>query len=193
VSGLYFSWTNIDEIHGDHFRSKPSTTSILPETLKLSFDKPITDLSLKFILDNPYLWINDSILVGMDGEKIDLIDSATAIQVARNNIKKKFEVKSCQLIRNTSSGHEYRGRPLPAYAISFNTKDNMIAYVSARDGQFQRVRFRDWRWFDFLWMTHIMDYQDRDDINNWLLRAFSLFGLLTVVSGFALFFSTKNY
>jgi hypothetical protein len=45
---------------------------------------------------------------------------------------------------------------------------------------------RDWRWFDFLWMTHTMDYQTRDDFNTLLLRSFSLLGLITVLSGFVL-------
>jgi len=31
-----------------------------------------------------------------------------------------------------------------------------------------------------------MDYQGRDDFNTTLLRAFSLLGLITVLSGFAL-------
>ncbi|MEK9559380.1 MAG: hypothetical protein VW010_01545, partial [Flavobacteriaceae bacterium] len=60
------------------------------------------------------------------------------------------------------------------------------AYVSIIDGSFQTVRHRDWRWFDFLWMTHTMDYQTRDDFNTLLLRSFSLLGLITVLSGFVL-------
>lgn len=28
ISGLYFSWNNIDEIHGDHFRKKFPTTFV---------------------------------------------------------------------------------------------------------------------------------------------------------------------
>jgi len=35
-----------------------------------------------------------------------------------------------------------------------------------------------------------MDYNTRDDINNFLLRVFSIFGLLTVLSGFALWLTT---
>jgi hypothetical protein len=35
-------------------------------------------------------------------------------------------------------------------------------------------------------MTHTMDYQGRDDFNTTLLRAFSLLGLITVLSGFVL-------
>lgn len=66
--------------------------------------------------------------------------------------------------------------------------DHIKAYVSAADGTFQKVRFRAWRWFDFLWMTHTMDYEGRDDFNNIVLRAFSLLGLITVLSGFVLWF-----
>jgi len=77
-------------------------------------------------------------------------------------------------------------KKLPAYQISFDSKEKVTAYVSVIDGSFQTVRHRDWRWFDFLWMTHTMDYQTRDDFNTLLLRSFSLLGLITVLSGFVL-------
>jgi hypothetical protein len=62
----------------------------------------------------------------------------------------------------------------------------LVAYVDAQSGIFQRVRHQRWRWFDFLWMSHTMDYNGRDNFNNLLLRIFSLFGVLTVMSGFLL-------
>ena len=70
--------------------------------------------------------------------------------------------------------------------INYKSDENLKAYISIKNAKFQTVRHRDWRWFDFLWMTHTMDYQGRDNFNTWLLRAFSLLGLLTVLSGFAL-------
>jgi len=41
-------------------------------------------------------------------------------------------------------------------------------------------------------MMHTMDYQTRDNLSNWLLRAFSIFGLLTISSGFILFFVSQR-
>ncbi len=41
-------------------------------------------------------------------------------------------------------------------------------------------------------MTHTMDYQTRDNFNTTLLRAFSLLGLITVISGFLLWFVTSK-
>lgn len=48
------------------------------------------------------------------------------------------------------------------------------------------VKHRDWRRFDFQWMTPMMNYEGRDDFNNIILRSFSLLGLVTVLSGFLL-------
>jgi hypothetical protein len=38
-----------------------------------------------------------------------------------------------------------------------------------------------------------MDYQGRDNFGNILLRAFSIFGLFTVASGFVLFFVSSKW
>jgi len=40
-----------------------------------------------------------------------------------------------------------------------------------------------WRWFDFLWMLHIMDYDQRIDANNLLLRISASLALLFSLSG----------
>ena len=100
----------------------------------------------------------------------------------------ELKVSDIQVINTVSDHHEYRGRPLPAYEISYNTPQNLKAYVAVENGAFQTVRHRNWRWFDFLWMTHTMDYDTRDNFNTLLLRSFSLLGLITVLSGFLLWF-----
>ena len=101
-------------------------------------------------------------------------------------MKEEFKIASIKKINKVNNHHEYRNKPLPAYVITYNSGNNIKAYVSARDASFQAVRQRSWRWFDFLWMTHTMDYEGRDDFNTITLRAFSLLGLITVISGFTL-------
>ena len=97
-----------------------------------------------------------------------------------------LRIQQITRIESTDAHHEYRGRPLPAYAVQFDHPEGVMAYIEAENGKFQRIRHRSWRWFDFLWMTHTMDYQGRDDFNNLLLRIFSFFGVVTVCSGFLL-------
>ena len=103
-----------------------------------------------------------------------------------------FGIKSAEYLTETGSHHEYRGRPLHAWAIHFDHPEKVTADIDARSGNFERVRHRNWRWFDFLWMFHTMDYAGRDNFNNLLLRAFSLFGLAAIVSRFTLFFITMK-
>ena len=114
------------------------------------------------------------------------ITAEEALAVAKKNMRDDLKVSAINLLEEADEHHEYRGKSLPAYVISYDSSEQITAYVALRDGSFQTVRHRDWRWFDFLWMTHTMDYETRDNFNTTLLRAFSLLGLITVMSGFLL-------
>ena len=103
-------------------------------------------------------------------------------------MKEGLEISNVETIYETGKHHEYREKLLPAYVINYKSDENLKAYISIKNAKFQTVRHRDWRWFDFLWMTHTMDYDGRDDFNNTVLRIFSLLGLITVMSGFSLWF-----
>jgi hypothetical protein len=195
ISGLYFSWTDIDEIHGDHFKKEvPYQTSFknLISSSELENEQEIKSLELLEIDDKPYYWINESYLYSaISGAKKEEITEQEALKVAERYMLPNFEVENIEMIENVGAHHEYRGRPLPAYEISYKTDENLKAYVALSNGAFQTVRHRDWRWFDFLWMTHTMDYQGRDNFNTIVLRAFSLLGLITVLSGFLLWFTSS--
>ena len=193
ISGFYFSWTDIDEIHGDHFL-EPIEESTNLKGLSIPDSIQVSELALRIIDNQSYLWVNDSLLIDAEtGEQRHGVTKKEAERIARKYVKKDFQITSSSLLKEVDAHHEYRGRPLPVWSVQFESPEELTAYVSQRDGSFQRVRHKSWRWFDFLWMFHTMDYQGRDDFNNLLLRAFSLFGLFTVASGFTLFFiTTKN-
>jgi len=188
ASGLYFSWTDIDEIHGDQFISPASQTTTLRDLMMQGSELQVSELAVRFIDDRPYLWVNRSKLIDPEsGEVKPGVSRGEAERIARRHIKDGYDVTGISLLTEVGSHHEYRGRPLPAWAITFEGPQDLTAYVAERDGSFQRVRHRSWRIFDFLWMLHTMDYENRDDFNNSLLRAFSLLALFVVVSGFTLF------
>ena len=195
VSGLYFSWTDIDEIHGDQFLKTEMMApnfSDLGSPAKFNPEIKINSLELKEVAGKPYYWINEEILQNAKtGEIKKSLSEKEAMEVARQHMIDELEVTGIERITSTGEHHEYRGRPLPAYVISYNTSENIKAYVSEADGTFRTLRHRDWRWFDFLWMTHTMDYEGRDDFNNIILRAFSLLGLITVLSGFLLWYTSS--
>ena len=195
ISGLYFSWTDIDEIHGDQFLNEeiPLKANTLMSISEITNNEPVNDLELRNINNEPYYWVNGTNLYhAKTGVRKDTITKDDAIAIARSRVKSQYKIAETELISKVGKHSEYRGRPLPAWKVRFEEPEHLVAYVSATDGSFQRVRHREWRWFDFLWMFHTMDYAGRDDFNNFLLRAFSLFGLLTVMSGFTLYFVTSK-
>ena len=195
ISGLYFSWTDLDEIHGDHFKKEKEQVSFtnLININDLEFKDPIKSFELREIADLPYYFINDSILFNAyNGNLKDSVSVEEAIKISNKNILDKYKISSVDKIYEVGNHHEYRGKPLPAFVISYEGAEKLKSYVSIIDGKFQTVRHRDWRWFDFLWMTHTMDYETRDDFNNKLIRAFSVLGLITVMSGFLLWFISSK-
>jgi len=192
ISGMYFSWTDIDEIHGDQFKKQEPKQMVFSDLLgtgQLNSMQPIQSLELLEIAEEPYYWINEAKLYNAKtGEGKEGITKEEAQEVAQRYMLPELKIAAIKRIEEVGNHHEYRGRPLPAYEISYETPQNLKAYVAVENGAFQTVRHRDWRWFDFLWMTHTMDYQGRDNFNTIVLRAFSLLGLITVLSGFLLWY-----
>jgi uncharacterized iron-regulated membrane protein len=81
---------------------------------------------------------------------------------------------------------EYRGGAMTVYQVILDHPKKPHIYVSPVTGDVLKRRNRLWRVFDFFWMLHIMDYRNRDDINDWLLTTMSLLAILTSASGLVL-------
>ncbi len=210
VSGLCFSWTNIDEIHGDLQHKHPphltgNLTLVSPtHVFQQNNYTPDSLLAVQLvsILGKPYYHLH--FFEGKEVKKL-LADALTgkirppiskdeAVQIAAESFRGNPVIQSVAYLTTTNGHHEYREKPLPAWAVTFQHPTSTTVYVSAEAGKVESFRNNKWRIFDFLWMGHTMDYQERDNINNWLLRAFSLFGLVTVLSGFLLYaVSTKRF
>ncbi len=195
ISGLYFSWTNIDDIHGDHFKNleyQPKAFDNLISPSQLGVQYGIRTIEIRDLNNTPYYWVNKNQLYNaINGSLKNHITKEEALYIAKNNMKSNLEVETIEQIHEVGKHHEYRKKLLPAYVISYQTDEVLKAYVSVKDGKFQTVRHRSWRWFDFLWMTHTMDYEARDNFNTIVLRIFSLLGLITVLSGFLLWYTSS--
>lgn len=209
ISGLYFSWTNIDDIHGDSDHKMPahllaSYNFISPTVVINQLPVKATtihQLELVNILEKPFYSIH---YISGNTVQIVLADAQTgtirkpveqeeAIKIAKESFNGEVDIKKAEYITAVGKHSEYREKPLPAWKISFLNGDNTNVYVSAETGKVETFRNKQWRTFDLLWMFHTMDYNGRDNINNWVLRAFSIFGLITVFSGFALFFVSSKW
>jgi hypothetical protein len=211
IGGLYFSWSNMDEIHGDFQKKAPPqyradlafvSPSIALSNLKnkVKIDS-ILNIALIDVLGKPTYRME--FLHGGHHKMFQLADAQTgtlrdplsileATALAKQQFNGEPTVKSVEEIKDVNRHHEYRENPLPAVAVTFNHPTATTVYVATELGIVTKYRNDKWRIFDFLWMLHTMDYQSRDNIGNWLLRAFSIFGLFTICSGFTLFFVSSS-
>lgn len=192
ISGLYFSWTDLDDIHGDGFKNLEQQANFHQDLIALSaldIAKGIQKIELREINQEPYYWINNEKLFHVKTGVVKKgITEKEAIAIAQIHMQASLKVKQVDLLKEIGKHHEYRNKPLPVYVITFEGSDKVKAYVSQKDGRFVTIRHERWRWFDFLWMLHTMNYEGRDNFNTFLLRFFSFFGLITILSGFVLWF-----
>jgi len=212
LGGLYFSWTDLNEIHGDHLRARQHVEmsipagSIPPDQIVQTVQSKIgvTRIEKIYIVEvlGEYFYavehVNDekplTVLVSVkDGSVRTEVSSAEAGRIAQQALANPSEPAELTYLTadNVSKHHEYREKPLPAWAVTLG--NNVSVYVAAETGQVGAVRTDNWRAFDFLWMLHTMDFKGRDNINNYVLRGFSVLGLITVLSGFSLFFVSSRF
>ncbi|SDJ81962.1 PepSY-associated TM region [Catalinimonas alkaloidigena] len=207
IGGLYFSWNNLDRVHGDH---------LVTRTLELPADRPLVSpqavvsqlplrslhtLQVVELLGEPVYQVHYQATDGTarwqlasarDGQLRDPLSEEEARAIATQHFTPQASVAATEYLTEIGSHHEYRGRPLPAWAVTFDHPGRPTLYISAELGTFQTVRHQQWRAFDWLWMLHTMDYAGRDHIGNWVLKGFSVLGLVTILSGFVLFFLTSR-
>jgi hypothetical protein len=215
LSGLYFSWSDLDSVHGDPQKNAPaplpSRDSLASPSLALENvrqaegDFDLTELQLVQILGKPCWQITfvpaahrehgmktTRLADAKTGALRPALTENEAIEMAKSAFNGKPDIQKVEYLTEVGGHHEFREAPLPAYAVTFRHPTNTTVYVSTERGTVQKFRNNQWRVFDLLWMFHTMDYRSRDDINNLVLRAFSVLGLLTVASGFTLFFVTMK-
>ena len=98
-----------------------------------------------------------------------------------------------ELIEEPKKGSEYRGRDLPLYKVLAENTDGkeLNIYQNPYSGEIVAIRSQQWRIWDLMWGFHIMDWVERDNIDNILLKVFSFIALFTAVSGIVLFFKPK--
>jgi uncharacterized iron-regulated membrane protein len=78
---------------------------------------------------------------------------------------------------------EIRGRDLPLWKVGFSVPESLNLYIEPWTGELVARRTARWRVFDFLWMLHIMDFEERDDFNTLLLHLAAALGLVLGITG----------
>ena len=127
----------------------------------------------------------------VDSLKLEKLDFESAMQIIKEGTI--LQPQTIEIIEEPKRGSEYRGKKLPIYKVTSINKDNknINIYIDAYSGEIVAIRSKQWRIWDLMWGFHIMDWVDRDNIDNILLKIFSFLALFTSISGIVLFFKRR--
>jgi len=189
VSGIYFAFNKIENVRGEQYRLNQPTDILLGE---LSFNIPdAIDINIKKRLGDTI--VIASTKSGMryldtNGNPVNHITSDEAMAIVEQATT--LQPQRVEQVNDSSRGSEYRGRALPIYrVITKNANDAEInVYVNIYSGDISAIRSVQWRIWDLMWGFHIMDWVERDNIDNILLKIFSILALVSSLTGVLLFF-----
>ena len=83
-----------------------------------------------------------------------------------------------------------REHALPIWRVDFRDSANNSYYVSGTTGEVLERRNDTWRWWDFFWMLHNMDYAERTSFNHPLIIVVGFTMTWLAITGFWLLFRT---
>lgn len=203
ISGFYMVVMDLDFIHGDPLvRNLRATlqsgqTTVPFEDVRISYPRA-TQISLKSLpgVATPIYEVTLAegkvLLDATSGRKISPLPHEMIQSLARSYYAGQGELLSAALL-DREPPSEIQARPLPLWRADFDDWLETSLYIHPDTGVLVTRRHRFWRWFDFVWMLHIMDYDTRSDMNNGLLRAGTILGTVTVISGsWLLYFSFRR-
>jgi len=204
ASGLYFSIFPIEEIRGSHLtRSAESLKTeglaqmSSPAEVFGELDRhfgpgwELTALSLVSKGDQMTWRVHGKVdgvdfrrLVSGDGTGVlPVLSEAEAAQAAQGWLLNSAEVQATEWLESAPPGSEIRGRNFPLWKVTFAEPESLNLYLDPWTGEILARRTTRWRVFDFFWMLHVMDFENRDDFNHPLLQIAAFLGLLIALSG----------
>lgn len=190
VTGMYMVAVHIDYIHGDHLvRTPPAPTYDLGQlaspTSVAALAPDATEVRLQTLLDRP-VWRVESpaspyVIDAKSGEKLPPLSEAQVRDVARRIYTGIPDIVAVKLL--TEAPMEMQARKPPYWQVEFKGWNQPTLYISPTTGEMISRRHNLWRIFDVAWMLHIMDYSERTNVNNPLVRVATWSAFLMALTG----------
>ena len=188
---------DLDFIHGDPLVKNTQQTIVTPESALLSVAvlrsnyPDATRIGLTPVLGKTLYTVttpdNRYLLDPETGAVISPLSEKTARDIAAFHFNGNARMLDASLL-TASPPMEIQTRRLPLWRVDFDDRFSTSFYVDPYTGRLVTRRHQYWRIFDFMWMLHIMDYDERTDAHNLLLNIAEISGLAFAITGIWLLF-----
>ncbi|MDO6695854.1 hypothetical protein Q4574_21335 [Aliiglaciecola sp. 3_MG-2023] len=201
LGGVVMSVIPLEKVHGDHLAIKNlnyeidnSQYAFSLDTLRLKVSEPIHSISLTEFLGEPYYAFQTTsgaqLFHAITGDIKGRINADEAALIANQHYLGDGNLVERKLLdKAPMEASRNKGQ---VWQLRFDDTWNTTLYVSPTSGKLTTIRSDLWRIFDFFWMLHIMDYDEREDFNNPLLITFSISALMFTLTGIILLFKSFN-
>lgn len=196
--GVVMSVLKLEEVRGEHLAAQrplapldAAKVGVSPaDLLARPSDTVPATLTLTSLLERPVYrlsgegktWLVDA----GNGAILSPLPQETAEAIARADYAGEAPLAAMEWVELPES--EFRGRAPPLWRARFADALDTAIYVAPDSGLVVARRNDLWRVFDFVWMLHIMDYQERENFNHPLLVTSAVTALLFVLSGAVMLF-----
>jgi hypothetical protein len=192
VSGIYFAFNKIELVRGEQYLIEQKVSKLNLKEVESSFSgknvnfvRRLDEWIIKVETDSGFSYTD------LQGQNLDELNAEEVREVVRQSTN--LIPLMAQRIDKPEIRAEFRGRNLPIFKVATSTTDNINVYVDAFTGEVTAIRSDSWRIWDFLWGAHIIDYSERENINNFLIKILSILALISSLSGIVLFFKTFKF
>ncbi|MFQ5348741.1 MAG: PepSY domain-containing protein [Rhodothalassiaceae bacterium] len=194
AGGFVMSFFDIERVRGEHLIAAQAPQPVPPAALPASVravagNRDIDSVTLEFRFDRPLAEVifadGSRALVDLaSGRLLSPLDGAWVRRIAKADYAGDADIAAMELIR-ADPPQEYRG-PLPVWHVALADDEETTLYISPETGRVLARRNDIWRLYDFFWMLHIMDYEERVDFNHPLLVTAAVIAFLMALSGILL-------
>jgi hypothetical protein len=200
VTGFYMVAVDLDFIHGDslvrNLRTPIGSTAAVLPVAQITSRYPQISLISLHSLPVPGTPVYELTAAGRrvlidatNGQQLSPLSSGMIRQLARSYYAGSGQLSTVQLLEHDVP-LEVRGRSAPLWRADFDDWLETTLYLHPDTGVLVARRHRLWRWYDFLWTLHIMDYGVRETPTGVVPRVVTVLGAVTVASGvWLLYFS----
>ena len=189
ISGIYFAFNQIELVRGEQYRL-PQVFSVDLSKVNVFLDS-VKSIQVARRFGEEILIVRKEAgteYLNLEGVALEKLSKTQATSIV--SAVTSLTPLAVEEINDPEPGSEYRGRNLPLFKVITQDQENdeINVYVDAISGQVVAIRSEQWRLWDLMWGLHIMDWETRDEINNWLLKLFSVLALISSLTGVFIFF-----
>lgn len=196
ISGAAMALLDMDEVAGGAMAETaipplPTGKEAWPRVQKALAGQPITAITIRNLAQGQVLEASTPA-----GVRLFDAHNGSAISIDRDaaaSIARAAHPEGASPTQVTPLGEltlAVREHELPIWQVDFGDDKHSSYYVSGTTGELLERRNDSWRWWDFFWMLHNMDYAKRTSFNHPLIIMVGFAMPWLSITGFWLLFRT---